>query len=102
LLKSLEIFDEYTPHSPRWRVQSVAVNIHCAAGCSAAPKRLANYRQGTDKTGTPFCRKVIVESRSFLSREEWAKAIKQWADSRPKIYRPADDSRESIYAGRGE
>ena len=38
----------------------------------------------------------------FSSREEWAKAIKQWAESHAKIDKPADDSRESIYAGRGE
>ena len=39
---------------------------------------------------------------SFSSREEWVKAIQQWAESHPKIDKPADDSRESIYAGRGE
>jgi hypothetical protein len=38
----------------------------------------------------------------FRSREEWAKAIKQWAESHPKIAKPADDSRESTYVGRGE
>jgi hypothetical protein len=38
----------------------------------------------------------------FSSREEWAKAVKQWAESHPRIDNPADDSRESIYAGRGE
>jgi hypothetical protein len=43
-----------------------------------------------------------AESPGFLSREEWAKAIKQWAESHPKIGKPADDSRESIYVGRGE
>ena len=43
-----------------------------------------------------------AESPSFASREEWAKAIKQWAESHPQIDKPADDSRESIYAGRGE
>jgi hypothetical protein len=41
-------------------------------------------------------------SPSFLSREEWARAIKQWAENHPKIDKPADDSRDSIYAGRGE
>jgi hypothetical protein len=43
-----------------------------------------------------------TESRSFLSPEEWAKAIKQWAENHPRIDKPADDSRESIYTGRGE
>ena len=41
-------------------------------------------------------------SPGFSSREEWAKAIKRWAESHPMIDKPADDSRESIYAGRGE
>jgi hypothetical protein len=41
-------------------------------------------------------------SSGFPSREEWAEAIKQWAESHPKNDKPADDSRESIYAGRGE
>jgi len=39
---------------------------------------------------------------AFSSREEWARAIKEWAESHPRIDKPADDSRESIYAGRGE
>jgi hypothetical protein len=38
----------------------------------------------------------------FASREEWAKAISEWAENHPRIDKPADDSRESIYAGRGE
>jgi hypothetical protein len=39
---------------------------------------------------------------TFSSRQEWAKAIREWAESHPRIDKPADDSRESIYAGRGE
>ena len=45
---------------------------------------------------------VGAESPSFLSREEWAKAIKQWAEGHPRIDKPADDSRETVYGGRGE
>jgi hypothetical protein len=36
------------------------------------------------------------------SREEWAEAIQAWAENHPRIQKPADDSRESIYADRGE
>jgi len=43
-----------------------------------------------------------AKSPSFLSREEWAKAIKQWAENHPRIDKPADDRQESIYTGRGE
>jgi hypothetical protein len=41
-------------------------------------------------------------TQSFASREEWIKAIQDWADSHRKIDTQLDDSRESIYAGRGE
>jgi hypothetical protein len=39
---------------------------------------------------------------AFSSREEWAKAVRQWAESHPKRHTLADDTRETIYAGRGE
>jgi hypothetical protein len=39
---------------------------------------------------------------AFSSRDEWIKAINEWADSHTPICTEADDSRESIYAGRGE
>jgi hypothetical protein len=34
---------------------------------------------------------------AFSSREEWAEAVRAWADSHPKRDKLADDSRESIY-----
>ena len=37
-----------------------------------------------------------------LSREEWSRALREWAADHPLIEGVADDSRESIYAGRGE
>jgi hypothetical protein len=39
---------------------------------------------------------------AFSSREEWARAIREWAESHQRLDTLADDSRESIYAGRGE
>ncbi|MBI1915455.1 MAG: hypothetical protein HYS12_12070 [Planctomycetes bacterium] len=39
---------------------------------------------------------------SFSSREEWMKAIREWAASHKPEGTSADWSRESIYAGRGE
>jgi len=34
----------------------------------------------------------------FPSREEWARAVREWAESHPKRDTLADDSRETIYA----
>jgi hypothetical protein len=34
--------------------------------------------------------------------EEWANALQEWVDSHPRRDTLADDSRESIYAGRGD
>jgi hypothetical protein len=39
---------------------------------------------------------------TFSSREEWIKAIRDYAGSHEPIPTEADDSRESIYAGQGE
>src|SRR5262249_43424162 len=39
---------------------------------------------------------------AFSSPEEWAKAIRAWAESHKPPGTSADWSRESIYAGRGE
>jgi hypothetical protein len=38
----------------------------------------------------------------FCSREEWRKAIREWAESHVPGNNSADWDRESIYAGRGE
>jgi hypothetical protein len=37
-----------------------------------------------------------------LSGEEWAQAFREWAASHPRTTHFVDDSRESIYEGRGE
>jgi predicted DNA-binding antitoxin AbrB/MazE fold protein len=39
---------------------------------------------------------------AFSSPEEWAKALREWTASPPRVAHFVDDSRESIYAGRGE
>jgi hypothetical protein len=39
---------------------------------------------------------------AFSSPEEWAKAIRAWAESHKTLGTSADWSRESSYAGRGE
>jgi hypothetical protein len=36
------------------------------------------------------------------SPEGWVKALREWAASHPRAHHFVDDSREGIYAGRGE
>ncbi len=46
-----------------------------------------------------------TDARTLQSNpEEWAKRLQAWVDSQPRRTGPStmDDSRESIYAGRGE
>jgi hypothetical protein len=38
----------------------------------------------------------------FRSVEEWSQNLRAWAASHPRLDRIADDSRDSIYEGRGE
>jgi hypothetical protein len=39
---------------------------------------------------------------SYDSRAEWARAVREWAASHPVRDEMVEDSRENIYAGRGE
>jgi hypothetical protein len=70
---------------------------------------------GLDLTGLNAEQQQIVETlvAHFRSQpkvntlvtapyEEWAQAFRTWLDSHPRRQTLADDSRESIYAGRGE
>lgn len=41
-------------------------------------------------------------SKPKLPDEEWAQAFREWAASHPRTTHFVDDSRESIYEGRGE
>jgi hypothetical protein len=38
----------------------------------------------------------------FQSMEEWSQSLRAWAASHPRLDQAADDSRDSIYEGRGE
>lgn len=42
------------------------------------------------------------EVRPVRNAEEWIAELRAWAASHPRIDAVVDDSRESIYAGRGE
>jgi hypothetical protein len=52
---------------------------------------------GSDVPGS-----ALTYPAGFSSPEERSKAIHAWADSHPHVDHSVDDSRESIYAGRGE
>ena len=43
-----------------------------------------------------------ASQNSKLSPEEWVKEFREWVASHPKVDVVVDDSRESIYEGRGE
>jgi hypothetical protein len=45
---------------------------------------------------------AIEYPEGFSSPEERSKAILEWAESHPRVEHFVDDSRESIYSGRGE
>jgi predicted DNA-binding antitoxin AbrB/MazE fold protein len=52
----------------------------------------------TDETPEP----AIAFPPGFSSPEEWVQAIREWAAGHPPVEHFVDDSRESIYSGRGE
>ena len=47
-------------------------------------------------------RKQVNSSPVRASYADWSKALHEWAASHKAVANPADWSRESIYAGRGE
>jgi hypothetical protein len=51
---------------------------------------------------TPPPAPAISPPPGFMSRQEWSKAFREWVASHRPVDHFVDDSRESIYAGRGE
>ena len=45
---------------------------------------------------------AICYPPGYASRADWSKALREWAASHPRVDHFVDDSRESIYEGRGE
>ena len=45
---------------------------------------------------------AIAYPPGYGSPEEWVKALREWAESHPRVEHFVDDSRDSIYEGRGE
>ena len=44
----------------------------------------------------------LIDTRPSQQNDEWEKALDAWAAGHPRLDRIANDSRESIYEGRGE
>jgi hypothetical protein len=66
-----------------------------AAATGQAPEELA-LRVLEEQLVTP------AQTALPASADEWIADIRAWAESHRRLPRDADDSRESIYAGRGE
>lgn len=45
---------------------------------------------------------AIAYPPEFSSPADWVRALREWAESHPRVEHFVDDSRESIYAGRGQ
>lgn len=66
------------------------------------------FASSDDAVNHAICRLRMEElsngeaDRNSESVDEWVADVRAWADSHPKVTHFVDDSRESIYAGRGE
>jgi hypothetical protein len=90
------------------------INITTEQIQPAVLTRLAMYAQRTGKTVNEVLQQMLDERElSPLSEEapsavgavtpgEWSRELRAWAASHPVNQVIADDSRESIYEGRGE
>jgi len=47
-------------------------------------------------------REQVNGNGTHRSPQEWCKALREWAESHKRLDNPADWSRDTIYAGRGE
>lgn len=68
-------------------------------------RRLAAFKKLTPDEYAQWLVVGSAESAVFpaeLTTEEWIAELKAWAASHKPLEHPADDSRESIYEGRGE
>ncbi len=76
--------------------------------------RLAAQAQRAGKTVNDLLKDMLDErerstqqqeeptTRAQMTPDEWSRALRTWAASHPVSPVLADDSRESLYAGRGE
>jgi hypothetical protein len=89
-------------------------NTRSAAGTEPAAQPQPGRKQTVDVTGLSeeavrAVEQLVSHLRDrqaggvpvpFSSRQEWAKAVREWAESHPRRDTLADDSRESIYPDR--
>jgi len=76
--------------------------------------RLTSHAQRAGKTVNDLLQDMLDErerstqqqeeptTRAQMTPDEWSRALRTWAASHPVSPVLADDSRESLYAGRGE
>jgi hypothetical protein len=84
----------------RWNCETQS-DEERAATAQAVRERLAD----TEKVVAELRKKfgLTTDARSLQSNpDEWAERLHAWVDSLPVRPTTMDDSRESIYAGRGE
>ncbi len=84
--------EDMDPETPQHHQQSIDVTGLTEEAIETVTA-LASLLRGQQANGIPA---------RFSFREEWARAIREWAESHTRLEREADDSREWIYAGRGE
>ena len=68
-----------------------------------SPEEFARLRQWiTEQSSLVKHSDTIQPRKRQLSPDEWIADLKAWSDSHPPVHHFVDDSRESIYEGRGE
>ncbi|QDV73217.1 hypothetical protein [Botrimarina mediterranea] len=71
--------------------------------------RLTQQARSTGQNPEEIALRVLEEqlvdetlATASLSADDWVSDVRSWAESHRTLSQEADDSRESIYAGRGE
>jgi hypothetical protein len=73
------------------------------ARAAAAGKNVAEYVLDVVEEDLAMTEAApLIDTSSTQQRDEWEKALDAWAAGHPHLATMADDSRESIYEGRGE
>lgn len=79
-----------------------------------AEARLREYAEASGKPVSEVIAEAIEEKLAVIedesgdragrprSKEQWLREFREWVDSHPPVSHFVDDSRESIYEGRGE
>ena len=70
---------------------------------AAAGKDVAEYVLGVVEEDLAMAEPAaLLQADTPLNTDQWMKEFSAWVASHPRLNYLADDSRDSIYAGRGE